>query len=263
MTQNSYSSMNNLNYFDNNDTEIITAQSVIIPIWLRDTYATILSTPLYAMAGYSEEYNIPEVSDKIFRNYSKTTNGNYDNIDDAKNIIFQLQNNKDVKTNLFISEGKNTNFFISGGDVFGYLNRHLDREICNYTVSIVIRGLRDLYWNNRLTLPRDEDVQLDNAMRQPLPSFKNIFDYDEINTIEGIDELIDIPVYQLFGTITPYSVIHIPVRHFIQSLNINAPIRVALADTNIIIQLDYQQFDFWDSKADSIIKYINLNSRCM
>jgi hypothetical protein len=203
----------------------INQQSRIIPIWLRDTYARIQSDSLYDLKGYNEENVNSEMGarDSLSKGISKS------------------------------------DLFLSGGDVFIYLNRNLDHGVCSQTVSIIIHGLRDLYWTNRSMLSIDELPLLQLAMRQPLPTFKNIFEY---KSLEPFRDIINTPMYQLFGIITPYSVIHIPVRHFIESINRNEPIQAALTGTDIIIQLNYQPYDFWDFDTQSIINHINLDSRC-
>ena len=199
--------------------------SVIIPIWLRDTYARVAAQPLYNLQG-------PFVED----------------------ITTEALARDEIVKGL-----TGSNLFISGGDVFGHLHRTLTDATCNDVITIVIRGLRDLYWNHRDTLPPDELSQLDLSMRQPLPSFKNIFEY---RSLAPLREVMNIPMYQAFGTITSYSVVHIPVRHFIQAINMNAPIDIALQDTNVIIRLDYESYDFWDFETESLVKYIDLNARC-
>lgn len=193
--------------------------NAIIPIWLRDTYAHIQDGPIYDLQGYFEE---------------------------DRNTEITAYNN--LKSNDFES-----NFFLTGADVFAYISKH--PNMCERTVTIVIHGLRDLYWDNRKSLSQDEIIELELAMRQPLPIFKNIFDY---NSLASLTDKIRTPLFQLFNTITPFSVINIPVRHFVESININAPIQAELMGTNIIIQFDYQPYDFWDVETQKLITHIDL-----
>lgn len=200
----------------------ISASPVIIPIWLRDTYAYVHPTPVYNLQGpFRENIHTEEAARQLLT--------------------------------------KNINLFLSGADVFSYLNRNISKGVCNQTVTIVIHSLRDLYWNYRKILPHETVSNLEMAMREPLPTFKNVFEY---KSIQQLSESIDLPQYQMFGTLTPFSVLHIPVRFFIESLNAGVPIQIALEDTNIIIQLDYEKFDFWDTITKSLIDYIDLQNRC-
>lgn len=198
---------------------------VIIPIWLRDTYAHVQSGPIYNLQGPLGE---------------------------------NLTSGKEAKDSL--SKGiEESNIFLSGADVFSYLNTRINKQLCNQTVTIVIRSLRDLYWDNRHSLPSDVLTELEIAMKEPLPTFKNMFEY---KSMQNLSESIKLPLYQLFGTITPFSVLHIPVSYFIEALNAKVPIQIVLENTNIIIQLDYEQYDFWDIISESMVDYIDIKSRC-
>lgn len=194
----------------------------VIPIWLRDTYARVQSGPLLSAEGYREENRNTE-------------------IEAAKSISQQ-------------SLPADENLFIRGSDVFTYLSKYRG-DICSQTVAIIIRGLRDLYWTNRFSLSEDEITRLDITTRKPLPSFKDIFEY---SSLDKYRDIFNTPLFQLFGDITEYSVINIPAKHFIESININAPIQAKIVGTDIVIQLDYQPYDLWDPDTKSIINYIDL-----
>jgi hypothetical protein len=198
-----------------------TTQLPIIPIWLRDTYAHVQDNPIYDLQGYFEEDRISEVA--------------------AYNQLNLDSNNFEA------------NFFLRSSDIFTYISKHQD--MCDRVITIVIHGLRDVYWDNRKLLPPDEVVELELAMRQPLPVFRNIFDY---KSLAGLTDRIRTPLFQLFNTITPFSVINIPVRYFIESINMNAPIQVELMGTNIILQFDYEPYDFWDFSTQKLITHIDL-----
>jgi len=200
--------------------------SRIIPIWLRNTYVRVQPVPLYNLTGYYEENLNTEIA--------------------AKESL-----SKDISK---------SDLFISGGDVFSYLNKNLDHGICNQTINIIVQGLRDLYWNNRNMLYRNELTRLELAMKQPLPRFKNIFEY---KSLQPFRDVINTKMFQLFGAITPFSVIHIPVRNFIEFINRNEPIQVTLTGTDITIQFNYQPYDFWDFDTQSMINYIDLDSHCI
>jgi hypothetical protein len=199
-------------------------EAVIIPLWLRDTYARITPTPIYDLAGFVTE----DIQSSVA----------------ARDALQQEV------------AGTSSDLFRSGADIFSYLSEHLD--LCGQTITFVIIGLRDLYWTNRDNLSREEIDKLHVALRYPLPNFKNIFEYKNLDSQRGV---IPVPLYQLFGTITAFSVIHVPVKYFIAALNAQQPLRVALSGTNIVIELQYRPYDFWDPGSESLINHIEL-SRC-
>ena len=211
----------------------------IIPLWLRDTYGRIQPEPIYNLEGPLEENRSSE--EAAYRSHSRGIS--------------------------------NSDLFLNGGDIFGYINKN--KSLCinrsgsngpggpganepgfNQVITIVIHSLRDLYWNYRAMLSPDQLVQLNMAMDEPLSTFKNIYDY---KSLEKFRDMTDTPLYQMFGTITPYSVLYIPVRNFIETINNNEPIQIALDNIGIIIQLDYQQFDFWNFDTQSIVNKIDLS----
>lgn len=189
---------------------------VTIPIWIRDTYARVHSQPIYQLEGpLSEGILTEEAAEQSLTSSS-------------------------------------SDLFLSGADVFSYLRRNMSNN-CDSTITIVIHSLRDLYWNVRQLLPQSEVDLLYVAMSQPLPKFKNIFDY---NGLQKYRDRYPIPLYQLFGTITPFSVIHIPVSHFVDAMNAKQPLQIMLAGTGIVIQLAYEEYDFWDPETQSLIESI-------
>jgi len=194
----------------------ITSNPIItIPLWLRDTYLIINSMPINNIHGPLNETMHTEIS--------------------AKEALLH----------------SDTQLFISGSDIIPYIHRHLSPSIYEETITIVIHSLRDFYWNIRHSLLPNEIALLEVTLKQPLPKFKNIFDYKSISPINN-----PIPLYQLFGTISPFSVLHIPVRYFIQCVNDNIPIRVSLNNTEIVIEIQYQSYDFWDIASQSLITKI-------
>jgi hypothetical protein len=196
----------------------------IIPIWLRDTYARVQDEELFTFEGFPGANKESESS--------------------AKDIIlrgFEVQN-----------------FFIEGSNLFGYFHRSLNSKVCNQTISIVIQGLRDLYWNNRDRLPVDEKRLVEISMNESPPSFHNIFDYKSLLKLR---EQVILPMFQVYGSITPYDIVHVPVRHFIDSINKGIPIMIELEEVGIIIQFSYAKYDFWDPENNRIIDTIDL-TRC-
>lgn len=201
-------------------------EPTIIPVWLRNTYGCIHPTPIYNLDG----------------------------------PLRQSLGNQELVRDLLSKGIEASGLFLSGETLFGYLNLVLSdnaMSICNYTVTIVITNLRDLYWNNRHILPQDIVVELELAMKTVLPKFKNVFEY-----LQETNNLPNVALYQMFGTVTPFSVLHIPVNYFIEALNNKVPLQVSLEHTNVTIQLDYEKYDFWDRITDSLVEYIDLQAVC-
>lgn len=193
----------------------------IIPLWLRDTFARVQPTPILNYDGP------PATSD--YTEY-------------AANAAVRL-------------EAGASKHFLSGDKMFGYLYRHINQDMCNGIVTIVIPGLRNLYWTNRTLLPRDEQQPVEAAQTKPLPRFHNIYSYDSLSNYR---QIANVPEYQLIGSITPYDVIHIPVRYFVDRINFQQPIEAELTPTDIKIQLSYEPYDFWDDEYQNIINHVDL-----
>ena len=70
-----------------------------------------------------------------------------------------------------------------------------------------------------------------------------------------------VPMFQVYGNITPYDSVHIPVKYFLESINQKIPIIVELEGIGISIQFSYEEYDFWDPEKNRIIDTIDLN-RC-
>jgi hypothetical protein len=92
-------------------------------------------------------------------------------------------------------ELKDNTIFISEDDIFAYSKNNVYTGI----VTIVISNLRDLYRDNRNTLPTEMINKLRVEMNKPSVKFRGIAD----------------GTYQLFGNVTPYDVLHILVSYFI------------------------------------------------
>jgi len=182
-------------------------QDTIIPLWLRDVYGKVNSSPIYEMQGAL--------------NLDKGSEYQANELYDAEQL------------------------FLKGDDLFAYIKDHPD--VIKQNVTIVIKGLTNLFWERRKLLP--EEIQnLSNAINQPAPDFKNVAEYQSLRNIDS-------PLYQLFGNITPYNMLYIPVRDFVNSINQNIPIQVKINGLGIIISLHYRDYDFWDPKTQMLRKY--------
>ena len=134
-------------------------------------------------------------------------------------------------------EQVNNSIFISADDIFAYCSK---QKLYTGMLVIAIPNLRDLYWNKRKLLSVEEVNKLSIEMEEPPTRFRDIGS----------------GMYQLFGNITPYDIIHIPVSYFIECLNRKVSIEVMLNNTNTTIRLDYLQHDFWDVEEEQLIENI-------
>lgn len=127
--------------------------------------------------------------------------------------------------------------FIPADDIFSYCSKE---KVYAGIVTIAIPNLRDLYWNKRSLLSKEEINKLSIEMKEPPTKFRNIGSR----------------IYELNGNVTPYDLIHIPVSYFIECLNRKVPIEIILNNTNTIIRLEYLDYDFWDKEYDKLLDFI-------
>jgi hypothetical protein len=194
----------------------------VIPVWLRDIYAKVEPYPLLDVEGLEE--------------VSKDT---------EQLAALELQKLL-----------PKTSLFIRGSDLYSYLSRYITADMCNHVITFVIVSLRDLYWNMRLNLSIQQQAQLDMVMNKRAPQFQNIFDYP---LLQDLGPEVPTHLYQLIGDITPFNVVHVSVRDFINAVNNKLPIPVWLPELAIIIQLSYEEADFWDTQVGQLIDYIPID----
>lgn len=149
------------------------------------------------------------------------------------------------------SDGSSPSYFITGNKIVAYLARY--KVPCTNIITFVIPTLRNLYWDNRLAFPTNIISYMEPDIKEALPRFYDIFNYNKLKDAEPID---DITRYQLFGTISPYDVIHIPVSLFISAFNSRTPFDVRLGESNIIVRLTYEEYELWDESLQRIITFI-------
>jgi len=200
-------------------------QRVIIAIWLRDAYIRISDRK--DLSFLSALHGFPERS---FRSEEKAYNSVMHNLD-------------------------NQDFFVRGDNMSEELNRVISSTHCNAYITLTITGLRDVYYSNRHSLSPATLEKLNERMDQSLPTFMNVFDYD---SLQDQREKSDIPLYQLFGKITEFDVVHIPIVEFIDAINQERNIIVHLPENqNIELQLAYEKYDLYDISQQRLIHYIN------
>lgn len=145
--------------------------------------------------------------------------------------------------------------FMKCNDIVVFLARNYSKEQENFYVNIVVPGLQSKYFENRNFLTKDERDTLEFVRNSEQPIFFDIYKY---RSVKKYKKYVNIREYQLFGSLNPYEVLNIPVKHFINSLNEKKPINVKLGDTNLVIQLQYETSDFYDKAIEKTIGKINI-----
>lgn len=201
------------------------SNNIIIPTNLNDLFTRIQDNPIYNWEGYNR---IDEISEKGAMDAAEMVSGG-------------------------------SKIFLNGTNMFGYLYRNIKSDWCNKTISIVVPGLRDLYWNYRNLLSANEQEILAICMQKSLPIFKDIYTYESIKKYKKIN---NISKYQLIGNITPYDVLHIPVEHYINTLNDKQPIKVQLYPLDVYIYVTYKKYDFWDQEYQKLVDNIDISQYC-
>lgn len=198
----------------------------VIPIWLRDIYAKVETSPITNIIGESIVGGVTKDTESL--------------------AVSELS-----------KSFPQTSFFIRGNELYSYLARYLNATVCNDVITFVIIGLRDLYWNQRHKLTRQQLDELELSMDRPLPQFYSIFNYQSLS---NVGSEMATSAFQLFGTITPFSVVHVPVRDYVNAVNNKQPISVFLPELDIILSLSYELSDFWDPLTKQLITNVAL--RC-
>lgn len=147
--------------------------------------------------------------------------------------------------------GDISHYFITGNKIISYLTKY--RVPCSDTITFVIPNLRNLYYVNQVLFPIDEIPYITQAITEPLATFHDIYTYKNINSTNLSDDIIK---YQLFGIITPYDVIHLPLNSLISHFNQKAPLDIQLGNTNLILRLNYEDYELWDKSINSVITHI-------
>lgn len=202
-------------------------QKPSIDIYLRDVYARVQSSAITEFTGLSTQN------------------------DDSERAAI-----KRITTGEFSQE-----YFLKATDIYRYLYRHKSSHEHDI-VTIVIPGLRDQYYSNKLMFNTDERQDITIKMSTPRPTFFNIWDYKKLEHYQDIftrisnDPVLDSGLieYQVFGEITPYDVVHISVKDFIQAINDRQPIIINIP--LMTITLWYEPSDFFDPQFDMVLTQV-------
>jgi hypothetical protein len=194
-----------------------------ILIYLRDTYGRIESDPIYDFNGYRRYEQGREAAIRAVNDYKL-----------------------------------GSKHFLRTTNLYGYLDRTIN-ERCNDIITIVIPNLRNVYFNNRQRLSEEERRKLTVAVQEPLPKFKSIYDYPDL---EILATEAHVPEYQVYGDITKYDVLHLPVRLFVEQINKREPLIFILKDVNVKISLSITPDDFWDNEYHRLITNVRIPMSC-
>jgi hypothetical protein len=141
-------------------------------------------------------------------------------------------------------------------DLFGLIagNRITDELIGknnrNKRITLFVPGLRGIYWQYRNRLSVQDQEQLDITMDRA-----DLEILDDITYTPGFPPKI-VESYLARGPLTKYDVLTISVKDFIQHFNKSLPLRLELDHTNVIVQISYKPYDFWDPERQEVISYI-------
>lgn len=145
--------------------------------------------------------------------------------------IYGTINNKKI----FNSNIENLQFY-RGNELFYIINRYYKN--LDGIITLVIPGLRNIYYKYRDQLSEDDIGPLQLAFRSPLPSFDNL---------EGDQQ------YSVDEYLMPYDVVHITVRDFALILQEKSDLTIMLYPTEVKLKFLYDKSDFWNSKAGRIV----------
>jgi hypothetical protein len=98
-------------------------------------------------------------------------------------------------------------------------------------VTLILPGLRYLYWDHKRFLGEEELTRLRYAISQSDP------------------ELVG---DQVEGVITPFDVLQIPTQKFWDLLHRTERLTFQLVGVPIIVEANYTPYDFWDPQAERV-----------
>jgi hypothetical protein len=149
------------------------------------------------------------------------------------------------------------NLFLNTSDILPVIRRNLSKYQ-NSIITIVNTDLFNIYLNNKKSLNNNELLDIHKYLDSDLPIFDNIVDYEKlIEYKESFDsDQLKTPIYQLIGTINPFTVLSISVPDFVNFISSNKPILISLRNTRLLVSLQYEAYDFYDISAEVVDRSI-------
>lgn len=119
-------------------------------------------------------------------------------------------------------------------------------------------------------MDESERPVIDATIDRPSFEFYDIYDYPSVSETIRNDDLAQ---YQLIGKVTPYDVLHISVNDYVTYIKNKVPITIAvnsyvtriengvpitviIPNNELMMELDYEEYDFWDQAYSAIIDNI-------
>jgi hypothetical protein len=143
--------------------------------------------------------------------------------------------------------------FMTGNNIFEYLGANILAR--DKVLSIVIVGLRDHYVSNSSRLSDELQLDLRIAEGEPRVMFKDIFEYPSLS---NMSDHVNIRLYQVIGTVTPFDVINIPADYLITCINNKQPINLVIPHLHEPLVLEWELYDLWNNAYQSVVDKIDL-----
>lgn len=148
-----------------------------------------------------------------------------------------------------------SNLFLEGPKMMGYISRNYSRYDCDTPISIIVPGLRNIYYEHIDYFPKEREKILSSILESE-PYFYDVYDYP---SLRGFRDIRNVSEYQIFGTVTPYDMLHITMEQFVNSINRQQPLIFLLReDPDIFVSLTYTKDDLWDIEYQRSISYVNI-----
>ena len=143
--------------------------------------------------------------------------------------IYGTINNKRIYNNNI----ENLQFY-KGNELFYIITKY--HKNLSGIITLVVPGLRNIYYKYRDELSEDDMGPLNLAIRSELPTFE---------TTDGI--------YSVNEYLMPYDVVHISVRDFTKTLDEKKELSITLSPTSVKINFLYDMSDFWAKNAQKLV----------
>lgn len=189
----------------------------VFTLRLNSTFAWLASEPITSFRGYKEVNKVSEASAQ-------------------RSVLLPIRDSGN---------------FIAGNKVISYL--YQDPSQLNTIITLVVPGLRGMIWEHKRLLVEAQRPSIEATMERPLFEFYDIYEYPSVSETARNDDLAQ---YQLIGKVTPFDVLHISMNDYLYYIKNNTPVVIAVPNSQLIVELHYNSYDFWDSHFQVIMNNI-------
>jgi hypothetical protein len=189
----------------------------VFTLRLNSTFAWVAPEPIMAFSGYKEINKVSEANAR-------------------RSVVLPIR------------ESGN---FISGNKVISYL--YQDPSQINNIITLAVPGLRGMIWEYRRSVVEAQRPAIEASIDRPLFEFYNIYDYSSVSETSRDDDLSQ---YQLIGKVSQFDVLHITVADYVAYINNNVPITITIPNSELVVELYYDTYDFWDEAYQTILNNI-------